>query len=60
MDYVILGSVLTYDVNRGFVSKDVFERRTSTGSDATILKNFTSLVFRQLILFLFFVCSVYS
>ena len=61
MDYVILGSVLTY-VNPGFVlgvSKDVFELRTSTGSDATILKNLTSLVYRQLILF-FFSFAVYT
>ena len=41
------------------MSKDVFERRTLTGSDATILKNLTSLVYRQLILF-FFSFAVYT
>ena len=41
------------------VSKDVIERRTSTGSDATILKNLTSSVYRQLILF-FFSFAVYT
>ena len=41
------------------VSKDVIERRTSTGSDATMLKNLTSSVYRQLILF-FFSFAVYT